>query len=335
MPSPAPITFDVLIKRLEEIFPSYKLAYSTSIQARKVTILFPNGDSAPLRKGVYNKIVSELSQYGAKLGPGGTSGGKVDVGKFNVITKSSTRQGVSRAGKSNEIFLDAQINNFIDVAGGPIDVVFVSSDRVKYLVKGVNQSKVVGDGQGESREVKKSLRADVQLVSSKRTGVSVKMPNHMWGTLESFWRDKMWNVIQQLTKNREITPEIEESSSEYKVKLDRNIAVECNDAEKEYIMFGSDTDLIVTSIFTEDDFKFSDGLLTVMCDKITLPGSQRFRQETIWFLATNNMKRSWPASSELGGKRVSGIIVQGAPSQRIVSERIFKITKQERSRYGV
>ena len=259
------------------------------VSGRRIAVLTNDN-----RKELLEELEEKFKDMGAKYDntPSSTSSvGMVYINNFSILAKPKNRQGSRSAGIENEMIIIKQINEMIEQAHSPIDIVFKIKGKTK-TCKYSNITECVEMG----RDTSGRKKADIVLVNDKkqRYGISLKKDGaEIWESADRYFGDKAKRYLDREMERRNIA--LEDMGSFYKVNP--NFAVKANASEVRNVVFGSDLlnkGAIVERTFGGKDFEY-DGrtnTLTIWSSDIITKPSEVKGDKTVWFLIRNDKSRN-------------------------------------------
>mgnify|MGYP003652685870 FL=1 len=197
---------------------------------------------------------------------GSSAGGYVTPEGIEVIHKSQTS--IGNAGLGNEDALVTKIKEAIAVNGGPINVKFVGKNKVNIDYTNVKHAKGVGKITTGNR------KADVILHSNgKEEAISVKEDKAFrWSSAMSTHKDVFKAVLEPGLEGTEDLKLVQDENNPFLLNMmnPKNnkpygsiYVLDAPDMDFATLAFGSDNAVVVKATFTDGDFKFENGLLTI------------------------------------------------------------------------
>ena len=224
--------------------------------------------------------------------PSSTSSiGMVYLNNFSIMAKPKNRQGGRSAGIENEIIIIKQINEMIEQAHSPIDIIFKIKGKSK-TCKYSNITECLEMG----RDTSGRKKADIVLVNTnkKKYGVSIKKDGaEIWESADRYWGDKAKKYLDREMKNGNIV--LDDMGSFFKVNP--NFAIKATGAEVRNVVFGSDLlggGAIIERTFGSKDFEY-DGktnTLTIWSSDVITQPSEVKGDKAVWFLIRNDKTRN-------------------------------------------
>lgn len=266
------------------------------------------------RINILEKVVSYLKPDGAKYTKnisGSSIGGVQLPNGLVVLAKPLSRQGSLSAGTQNEIALNDNINNFCkENLGQPLKIVFVAGAK-KYIIPDATGAKLT------KADTAGNKKADVVImgVNNKKYPISIKQENaEYWGTTETYYGARAKDVINKAVEEQKVKFEYHKNGEYF--TLSPAIAVKANNADVDYVVFGSDikpNGAVITSTFVSSDFQYdgSKNTLTITVSNIITQKSDIPDKYYPYFIVRNSRARN---SKALG---YPGLIVQAAYKKRI------------------
>ena len=259
------------------------------VSGRRIAILTNDN-----RKELLEQVEEKFKEYGANYDnkPSSTSSiGMVHLNNFSILAKPKNRQGARSAGIENEMIIIKQINEMIEQAHSPIDIVFKIKGKTK-TCKYSNITECVEMG----RDTSGRKKADIVLVDTnkKKYGISLKKDGaEIWESADRYWGDKAKKYLDRELKKMSI--DLEDMGSFY--KINPNFAIKATPSEVRDVVFGTDllnNGAIVERTFGGKDFQY-DGktnTLTIWSsDLITSPNEVK-GNKSVWFLVRNDKTRN-------------------------------------------
>lgn len=220
------------------------------------------------RKEVF-KSLADLG-YEKDAIKGSSGGGFRTPDGIEIIHKAQSS--VGDAGLDNETIVVNKINERVSL-DGPITVVFKGSN------KSLTYKKVTG-AQGVGRDTQDNRKADILVnTASGQEPVSIKKDGSFrWSSAMKSHGDIFHAIIGKAyegeTDNLKLVPDEENPRLLKMVNPKSNLpygriyVVNSPGLDFESIAFGSDNASVVQRTFEDDDFEFSNGVLTITCSKV-------------------------------------------------------------------
>jgi hypothetical protein len=248
----------------------------------KVLIDMPStGKQGDARKTVLNKILDQFQKnYGTALGPYHNRDAKVlavsSIGVISfendpsyVLVKDKQKQGEKSSGVANEHELIRLMKEQIDKFKS-VNVIFEDPRGKKLGIEGVTDITHAGKGSGVRKGGKEIKKADVQLISPKRSlPVSIKQVNAgFWESADTLFGKRGGDILQKLIKDGELEL-IEDPPGNFKVPY--SVVIEPTEEEAMKTLFGSDINPeggIVIQDFQPHHFTQQDNYIKILCNAV-------------------------------------------------------------------
>ena len=224
--------------------------------------------------------------------------------KYKIFVKPLQKQGDGSAGKPNENLL---FNKMIEFKGDNRDIIV---ENVKEIF---NCSR--------KRIPKTRLKTDIEIhTDDSKFNISLKQDNaEIWESADSYCADLVHKYVNHLESSGIIVLEC----NEHFCKLKPEIGIECNDSESHDVVFGDDIygqGAVIKRTFTDNDFEYSDGILTVKVSSIIQELSDLSESQKPFFHIRNDKTRN----CGIQGLRVLAVY------QKRINANVHKINLNER-----
>lgn len=267
------------------------------------------------REQVLNKLLSDLAEFNPQLNRDSklSSVGQIDIyPNFVIIVKPKSKQGMGAPGLDNESKLSGKINEYCNLAGTPIKVIFKGKNK-DFVCEEVISSEEVG------RKTKKSEKADIKIVGKKDYNISLKKDNAVnWESADKTFKNKALKLIREYKDKIKLF----KINSYYKIKP--TIAIEMKEEEAKKVIFGTDlkegSGCVVIKTFNDSDFKFNEtsNELEIICSHIIESMSDVKDEEYPYLYIRNDKTRKV-------GKFIPGLRILAVYKSRIDKNNIIKI----------
>lgn len=228
------------------------------------------------------KQLEDLGYIRDKSIPGSGQGGFKTEDNIQILVKPKSGQGAQSSGKQNEASFFALINNKVEENGGPITVIFKSSD------KNIKVENVASCRDSSVEGATEFAKADAQLLDASGkvlSNISLKQRNAVrWESSKSrligginIFKNFIEKIKEKKFDNVSLSP-IEGSNNKFKLYDPKN-----NRTLSKVIIKNTPPDVINDVVFGKDnpktivvkedfegfnDYTFENGILTINCYKI-------------------------------------------------------------------
>lgn len=261
------------------------------------------------------EIFNALQQLGYEKDQitGSSGGGYRTPEGIEIIHKNQTS--VGDAGLDNEDIVVRKINERIQVEGGPITVVFKSANNVDLTYNKVESAEGVG------RETGDNLKADIKLFNGKPNPISIKKDGPFRWSSAMKTHGKIFDaVLQPALKGTEDLKLVVDQENPKLLKMlnPKNnkfygsiFVTGAPGMDYKTLAFGNDNAAVVKRTFSDADFNFDNGKLTITTSANYTEDSHFSNDD----LPIIRFEQNASKATRLEGHRGRGITIRTVPSK--------------------
>ena len=244
---------------------------------------------------------------------GSSAGGFRTPEGIEIIHKAQTS--VGDAGLDNEDIVVRKINERIQVEGGPINVIFKADNNVDLTYKKVESAEGVG------RETGDNQKADIKLFNGKPNPISIKKDGPFRWSSAMKTHGKIFDAVLEpaLKGTQDLKLVVDKNNPKLLKMLNPknntfygSIFVKgAPGMDYKTLAFGSDNAAIVKRTFTDADFNFDNGTLTITTSA-NYTDDKHFSKDDLPII---RFEQNASKATRFEGHRGRGITIRTVPSK--------------------